>query len=81
MEARKSPGILGAAPSGASRGIVSLVLTTAGQYHPSRPATMMGRMTVAYGLAEVGAALLVKRPGPVTSSPGIRAASPYQEPS
>ena len=34
-------------------GVVSLVLTMAGRYYPSRPASMMGRMTVAYGAAQI----------------------------
>ncbi|MBF0455872.1 MAG: YbfB/YjiJ family MFS transporter [Magnetococcales bacterium] len=34
-------------------GIVSLVLTMAGRYYPTRPAKMMGRMTVAYGVAQI----------------------------
>ncbi len=34
-------------------GIVSLVLTMAGRYYPGRPAKMMGRMTLAYGTAQI----------------------------
>lgn len=34
-------------------GIVSLVLTMAGHYYPSRPAKMMGRMTISYGVAQI----------------------------
>ena len=34
-------------------GMVSLVLTMAGRYYPTRPARMMGRMTLAYGLAQI----------------------------
>ena len=34
-------------------GIVSLVLTLAGHYYPTRPATMMGRMTLAYSVAQI----------------------------
>jgi predicted MFS family arabinose efflux permease len=34
-------------------GIVSLVLTMAGRYYPTRPAKMMGRMTLAYGSAQI----------------------------
>lgn len=34
-------------------GIVSLVLTMAGRYYPSKPAKMMGRMTLAYGSAQI----------------------------
>jgi predicted MFS family arabinose efflux permease len=49
-----APTLIGAALFGATViGIVSLVLTMAGRYYPTRPASMMGRMTVAYGLAQV----------------------------
>lgn len=34
-------------------GMVSLVLTMAGRYYPTRPAKMMGKMTVSYGLAQI----------------------------
>jgi predicted MFS family arabinose efflux permease len=34
-------------------GIVSLVLTMAGRYYPTRPAKMMGKMTIAYGIAQI----------------------------
>lgn len=34
-------------------GIVSLVLTMAGRYYPSHPATMMGKMTISYGVAQI----------------------------
>jgi MFS family permease len=34
-------------------GMVSLVLTMAGRYYPTRPAKMMGRMTLAYGIAQI----------------------------
>jgi predicted MFS family arabinose efflux permease len=34
-------------------GIVSLVLTMAGRYYPSHPATMMGKMTISYGFAQI----------------------------
>jgi predicted MFS family arabinose efflux permease len=40
---------------GTVMGIVSLVLTMAGRYFPSRPATVMGKMTIAYGTAQVAA--------------------------
>jgi cyanate permease len=30
-----------------------LVLTLAGRYYPTRPATMMGRMTVGYSIAQI----------------------------
>lgn len=36
-------------------GIVSLVLTMAGRYYPTRPAKMMGKMTVSYGIAQISA--------------------------
>ena len=46
--------ILGALLFGATFiGIVSLVLTMAGRYYPSRPAKMMGRMTLSYGSAQI----------------------------
>ncbi len=34
-------------------GMVSLVLTMAGRYYPTRPAKMMGIMTVSYGIAQI----------------------------
>ena len=34
-------------------GMVSLVLTMAGRYYPTRPAKMMGKMTLSYGLAQI----------------------------
>ncbi|WP_426417906.1 YbfB/YjiJ family MFS transporter [Aestuariirhabdus sp. LZHN29] len=34
-------------------GIVSLVLTMAGRYYPTRPAKMMGKMTLSYGAAQI----------------------------
>lgn len=34
-------------------GIVSLVLTMAGKFYPTRPATMMGKMTITYGIAQI----------------------------
>lgn len=34
-------------------GLVSLVLTMAGRYYPTRPAKMMGRMTLTYGCAQI----------------------------
>ena len=34
-------------------GMVSLVLTMAGHYYPTRPAKMMGRMTLSYGAAQI----------------------------
>jgi len=38
---------------GTTVGIVSLVLTTAGRYYPTRPAKMMGKMTLWFGIAQV----------------------------
>lgn len=38
---------------GTVMGMVSLVLTMAGQYYPTRPAKMMGRMTLSYGAAQI----------------------------
>ncbi|MEH6471367.1 MAG: YbfB/YjiJ family MFS transporter [Halopseudomonas sp.] len=34
-------------------GIVSLVLSMAGRYYPTRPAKMMGKMTLSYGVAQI----------------------------
>lgn len=34
-------------------GLVSLVLTMAGRHYPTRPAKMMGRMTLTYGVAQI----------------------------
>ena len=34
-------------------GIVSLVLTMAGRYYPTRPAKMMGKITIFYGIAQI----------------------------
>lgn len=46
--------MLGAALFGGTFiGIVSLVLTMAGRYYPTRPAKMMGKMTIAYGVAQI----------------------------
>lgn len=38
---------------GTVMGIVSLVLTMAGQYYPTRPAKMMGKMTMSYGVGQI----------------------------
>ncbi|MCL7461343.1 YbfB/YjiJ family MFS transporter [Pseudomonas sp. NW5] len=52
-------GGLGAALAGAALfgltfvGMVSLVLSMAGRFYPSQPARMMGRMTLAYGVAQI----------------------------
>lgn len=40
-------------------GLVSLVLSMAGRYYPTRPAKMMGKMTISYGLAQIIAPLVV----------------------
>lgn len=60
--------LLGAALFGGTFiGIVSLVLTMAGRYYPTRPAKMMGKMTVSYGVAQIAApaitGLLASRSG------------------
>lgn len=34
-------------------GIVSLVLSMAGRYYPTKPAKMMGKMTISYGVAQI----------------------------
>lgn len=49
------PGALASALlfGGTVMGIVSLVLTMAGQYYPTRPAKMMGKMTMSYGAAQI----------------------------
>ena len=48
-------------------GIVSLVLTMAGRFYPTRPAKMMGKMTISYGVAQIAApaitGLLAEGPG------------------
>ncbi|MGH7074861.1 MAG: YbfB/YjiJ family MFS transporter [Stellaceae bacterium] len=47
------PALIGAFLFGATFiGIVNLVLTMAGRYYPTRPAKMMGKMTLAYGTAQ-----------------------------
>lgn len=47
------PALIGAALFGGSFiGIVSLVLTMAGRYYPTRPTKMMRRMTISYGVAQ-----------------------------
>lgn len=38
---------------GTCMGSVSLVLTMAGRYYPTKPAKMMGKMTIAYGIAQI----------------------------
>ena len=49
-----TPTLVGAALFGGTFiGIVSLVLTMAGRYYPTRPAKMMGKMTISYGVAQI----------------------------
>jgi MFS family permease len=46
--------MLGAALFGGTFiGIVSLVLTMAGRFYPTRPVKMMGKMTISYGIAQI----------------------------
>ena len=40
-------------------GIVSLVLTMAGRFYPTRPAKMMGKMTISYGVAQIMAPVII----------------------
>lgn len=48
------PTMVGAVLFGATFvGMVSLVLTIAGRYYPTRPAKMMGQMTLSYGAAQI----------------------------
>lgn len=48
------PAIFGALLFGSTFvGMVSLVLTMAGRYYPTKPAKMMGKMTLSYGAAQV----------------------------
>jgi MFS family permease len=48
------PTIIGAMLFGGTFiGSVSLVLTIAGRYYPTKPAKMMGKMTVSYGVAQI----------------------------
>ncbi len=39
-------------------GIVCLVLTMAGRFYPSQPARFMGKMTIAYGIAQIVAPMI-----------------------
>jgi predicted MFS family arabinose efflux permease len=49
-----APAVAGAVLFGSTFiGIVSLVLTMAGRYYPTRPAKMMGKMTLSYGCAQI----------------------------
>ncbi len=56
-------------------GVVSLVLTMAGRYYPTRPAKMMGKMTLSYGVAQMTApamaGLLAQWSGSYSLSIGI----------
>ena len=68
IESSLTLAIIGAALFGASFiGIVSLVLTMAGRYYPTRPSKMMGKMTISYGVAQILApaitGLLAERSG------------------
>lgn len=52
------PGLVGAVAGallfgGTFIGMVSLVLTMAGRYYPTKPAKMMGKMTLSYGAAQI----------------------------
>jgi predicted MFS family arabinose efflux permease len=48
------PTLLGALLFGGTFiGMVSLVLSMAGRYYPTKPAKMMGKMTLSYGLAQI----------------------------
>jgi len=48
------PTLLGALLFGGTFiGMVSLVLSMAGRYYPTRPAKMMGKMTLSYGVAQI----------------------------
>ncbi len=59
---------------GTCMGIVSLVLTMAGRYYPTRPAKMMGKMTITYGVAQIiGPAITAQ----IASSFGSYAAGLY----
>jgi predicted MFS family arabinose efflux permease len=49
-------------------GLVSLVLTMAGRFYPTRPAKMMGKMTIAYGVAQIGAPALTGMIAEVTGT-------------
>lgn len=40
-------------------GLVSLVLSMAGRYYPTRPAKMMGKMTISYGIAQIIGPMIV----------------------
>ncbi len=59
-------------------GLVSLVLTMAGRYYPTRPAKMMGKMTLSYGVAQMLApaitGLLAEQSGNYTGGVWLAAA-------
>lgn len=63
---------------GTAVGMVSLVLTMAGRYYPTRPAKMMGKMTLSYGVAQIVApaitGLLAERSGSYTDGLNLAAA-------
>ena len=52
-------------------GMVSLVLSMAGRYYPTRPAKMMGKMTLAYGAAQILAPALTGWLATITGSYNI----------
>jgi MFS family permease len=60
-------------------GIVSLVLTMSGRYYPTRPAKMMGKMTISYGIGQIlapaVAGLLAERSGNYNSGLYLAAAT------
>jgi len=49
-------------------GIVSLVLTMAGRYYPTKPAILMGKFTLGYGLAQIVAPALAGYIAEITGS-------------
>jgi len=72
IEPSLSMTLLGAALFGGTFiGIVSLVLTMAGRFYPTRPAKMMGKMTISYGVAQIAApamtGVLAERAGSYSS--------------
>ena len=44
---------------GTFAGIVSMVMSMAGRFYPTRPAKMMSKLTVGYGVAQIGAPALI----------------------
>ena len=67
--------LIGALLFGATTiGCVSLVLTLCGRFYPTSPARLMGKMTLAYGVAQIiGPAVT----GPLTETTGNYAYSLY----